>query len=856
MSRVIQIQTNFASGALDPLLRARIDLQQYYNALETAENVFCLPQGGLKRRDGLKFIFQLPTAANPQLGVKLIPFEFSASDTYMFAITQGRIHVFRNGALVTGINGTSNDFITASAITGAMLDKIRFAQRADPMILVHEDLPPQKLVRGADHNLWTLSELAFTNQPKHAFTITATQPAATITPNASIESITLTASAAIFHDGRSATAQAGASTTITLDSGASSTDDIFNGSRIRITGGTGSGQTRIISDYVGSSKVATVSVAWETNPSSDSTFVIDSHVGQFVQVLKSFGRMRIVEVVSETVVDTFAEVALFDDSAISSGAYELELGFEDAWSTDRGFPVSITFHEGRLWFAGSKSLPTTFWGSTVNNFFDFNLGEALDDQAIIGSITTDSLNAIVDIHSGRDLQIFTTAAEFFLPQVTQEPITPSNITVKVGTRNGAKPEVPVVGLDSATLYIQRLGKALNEMVFTDTELSFTTNAVSLLSGHLLKAPVDMAIRRATSTEEADRLFIVNSTDGSIACYSLLRSKQVVAPTLLKTAGTFEAVGVDLDTVFVIAKRQIPQQATCTITVSDASAIQAGDTITFFDNAGTQITLTATTDDPPTGETETSLGFSVGGGRTANGIADNIAVGHGGTKGINALAGFSAPNPAANVITVTRAVAGNDNLTVTSSRPAAIAVTNFTGGETDVFYVESFDSTLHTDSAVFSESAASTGSAAHLENVTLDVVVDGLVQSQKTVASGSVTFDRASATNFEIGIPYTMPAKTMPCETRLASGNIRAFKKRILEVNAEVFESQVMSVNGQLVAFRAFGSSVLDSPVPKFTGVKKVGPLLGFNAEGAITVTQSAPLDLTLLALDYKVSVGQ
>ena len=131
-----------------------------------------------------------------------------------------------------------------------------------------------------------------------------------------------------------------------------------------------------------------------------------------------------------------------------------------------------------------------------------------------------------------------------------------------------------------------------------------------------------------------------------------------------------------------------------------------------------------------------------------------------------------------------------------------------------------------------------------------------MQSQKTVSSGSVTFDRASATNFEIGIPFTMTAKTMPCETRLASGNIRAFKKRILEVNAEVFESQSMTVNGQLVSFRAFGSDILDVAVPAFTGVKKVGPLLGFNDEGAITVTQPAPLDLTVLALDYKVSVGQ
>lgn len=72
---------------------------------------------------------------------------------------------------------------------------------------------------------------------------------------------------------RANTAQAGASTTITLDASASAVDDFYNNTIIFITGGTGVGQSRIISDYVGSSKVATVS-AWATNPSSDSVFVI------------------------------------------------------------------------------------------------------------------------------------------------------------------------------------------------------------------------------------------------------------------------------------------------------------------------------------------------------------------------------------------------------------------------------------------------------------------------------------------------------------------------------------------------------------------------------------------------------
>lgn len=73
---------------------------------------------------------------------------------------------------------------------------------------------------------------------------------------------------------RTATAQAGASTTITLDASASATNDIYNYQVIRIISGTGAGQARQISDYVGASKVATVSLAWATNPSSDSVFQI------------------------------------------------------------------------------------------------------------------------------------------------------------------------------------------------------------------------------------------------------------------------------------------------------------------------------------------------------------------------------------------------------------------------------------------------------------------------------------------------------------------------------------------------------------------------------------------------------
>lgn len=72
---------------------------------------------------------------------------------------------------------------------------------------------------------------------------------------------------------RSGTAQAGAATTITLDASASAVNSFYINDIILITGGTGVGQARFITAYVGATKVATVST-WATNPDNTSTFAI------------------------------------------------------------------------------------------------------------------------------------------------------------------------------------------------------------------------------------------------------------------------------------------------------------------------------------------------------------------------------------------------------------------------------------------------------------------------------------------------------------------------------------------------------------------------------------------------------
>ena len=74
-------------------------------------------------------------------------------------------------------------------------------------------------------------------------------------------------------DGTYKTAQAGGASSITLASSETMASDIPNNSTgVTIISGTGAGQTRLITDYVSSTKVATVGTAWTTQPSNDSVY--------------------------------------------------------------------------------------------------------------------------------------------------------------------------------------------------------------------------------------------------------------------------------------------------------------------------------------------------------------------------------------------------------------------------------------------------------------------------------------------------------------------------------------------------------------------------------------------------------
>ena len=663
MTRFVSLQTNFSTGEMDPLLLARVDLEAYRNALSEATNVIIQPQGGAKRRPGLRYLSTLPNSGTESAanGVRCIAFEFSTSDSYMLVFTHNRMYVYRNKILITNINASGNDYLDTSAVglTGARLSTICWTQSADTLIVVHQGINPIKIVRGATNASWTASAITFDSRPKYAFTLTVTNPAGTLTPSAVSGKITLTASAASF---------------------------------------------------------------------------TSASVGQYVNASPQ-GRAKIVAFTSTTVVSAITEFPFFSTAAIATGSWEYEAGYEPVWSSTKGWPRTVTFHEGRLYFGGSESRPSTIWGSKVGIFFDFEGTEGLDDDAVEATLDTNTFNAVTDMISGRDLQVFTTGGEFYVPQNGLEPITPANFFLKTISRNGSKEGIRVQQLESGTLFVQRQGKSLNEMAFSDTQLTYLTNKISLLAGHLLKSPTRIALRRTVATDENDLLLIVNSTAGTMAAFSLLRQQNVIAPSEFVTDGEFVDVAVDITTIYSVVKRTVN------------SVIQ--------------------------------------------------------------------------------------------------------------YYVEHFDEDTYTDSAIKGGISAS-ASAAHLEAKTVNVKLDGTIQADQVVpAGGTVTFPRSSLVDYEVGLPYSVMIVTMPVELKLATGSRIGFKKRIVEVNAIMKDTQHLKINNIEVPIRSFDSAgILDASITDFTGIKVLNGILGYSQDAKITVSQNLPLKMTLLGIEYKVATHQ
>jgi hypothetical protein len=214
------------------------------------------------------------------------------------------------------------------------------------------------------------------------------------------------------------TAQAGSATTITLASSASAINNFYSRTRIRITGGTGAGQSRRCRSYVGSTKVATVR-AWAVNPDATSTYAIiedDEYVSDDVQAHDtSIDGQLDVAATERAALDSLLDAikAVTDQFVIASGlvaanveainasltaAARLEERMKLTWGgTLSGTPTATTMTITKS--ADSVDLPSSGSG-LVGRYFMLKSGALNGRYAVIVSYTGTTSTGVLVLATG------------------------------------------------------------------------------------------------------------------------------------------------------------------------------------------------------------------------------------------------------------------------------------------------------------------------------------------------------------------------------------------------------------------------------------------------------------------------
>lgn len=194
MTIMRQTKTNFTAGEINRRLLGRGDLKAYDNGALSLRNVFIHPTGGISRRAGFAYI---DTAEGYG---RLIAFEFNTEQIYLLVLTDEKISVYEDGALLTSF---------VAPWTEAQLDNVAWTQSADTLLLCHPDVIPQTLTRNTG-GAWSLEDWNFLAdstrndavlQPYYKFALATI----TLAASATTGTVNITASSDFFVEGHEGT---------------------------------------------------------------------------------------------------------------------------------------------------------------------------------------------------------------------------------------------------------------------------------------------------------------------------------------------------------------------------------------------------------------------------------------------------------------------------------------------------------------------------------------------------------------------------------------------------------------------------------------------------------------------------
>ena len=533
---------SFSAGEVTPELFGRFDLIQ--NALATCRNFVVLPHGPVSNRSGFAYV---NTSKNSALKSRLIPFNFSTTQTFVIEIgtgyfrwyTQGQTlfvsgvsawittHAYVVGDLVT--NGGNNYYCLVAHTSGtfatdlaggdwylmpannvyeipntfatADLFDIHYVQESDVITLVHPNYAPQELRRYGATN-WQLTAISFNPNTIAPSSVTATAVGAGATSYS--YQVTAVSSSSIEESVASSTASC-------------SNDLTLAGHSNTIGWGAVSG-----------------SIRYNIYKLSNGLY---GYIGQAAGT--SFSDINITADVSTT--------PPIND-AVFVGA--------------NNYPSTVSYFQQRRIFGATLNQPQNIWmtRSATEQNMSYSL-PSRDDDAIRIKVYAREASPIRHLVPISNIIIFTASGEWKISTLNSDAITPISIAVAPQSYNGCNNVGPVT-VSNSILYAVSKGGHIREMTYQYTAGGFVSTDISLRAPHLFDYLTinDMSFSRAPYP-----ILWAASSSGNLLGLTYVPEQQIAAWHHHDTGNgdVFESVTTILegteDFVYAIIKRTINGQ---------------------------------------------------------------------------------------------------------------------------------------------------------------------------------------------------------------------------------------------------------------------------------------------------------
>ena len=493
MGRASDTQHSFNAGELSNLLLGRQDLDKYGAGLYVCLNAIPLTQGAWTRRPGTAYLHQAKHHAKLS---RLIPFQYSVTQTYMLEFGELYIRFFtshgiltRTAQNITAMTKANPAVVTYSGSdTYANNDRVYISGCVGMTQVNNREFVVTNVNVGNNtFELYDTDGVAVNSTNygtwSSAGTVAEIFEVTTAFDDLDLAQIRVTQSADtlyILHPDFPPQQLVRASALSWTLSDIVLTDgpyDALNATTTTLTpsAATGAGVTLTASAVTGINGGAGFA---------------STDVGRLIRIREGsiWGYVEVTGWTSTTVVTVTVLSTLTNINA----KVNWRMGI---WSDTTGFPACGTFHDDRLILAGAATSPQRFDGSKTGVYTNFSPsatdGTVADDNAIALTLNSDDVNAIRWLVSDeKGLLVGTYRGEWQVrPSALNEALTPTNISAKPTTHHGSADAAPV-SAGKAKLYIQRGGRKLREMAYVYEADGFLSPDMTLLSEHITAPSLD------------------------------------------------------------------------------------------------------------------------------------------------------------------------------------------------------------------------------------------------------------------------------------------------------------------------------------------------------------------------------